>query len=101
MATHPVTIDISNNPDLVRLVEEVKNAKQPRILEENNRPVVFLTLWMGIILDNENGTRLASFDETVITKTAPPLYSHLSKPRESLVLLPKQAPACCMADVVY
>src|SRR5438132_13606289 len=42
MATHPVTIDISNNPDLVRLVEEMKHAKQPRILEENNTPVAML-----------------------------------------------------------
>ena len=42
MATHPITIDISNIPDLVRLVEEVKNAKQPRILEENSTPVALL-----------------------------------------------------------
>ena len=42
MATHPITIDISNNPDLVRLVEEMKNAKQPRILEENKKPVAML-----------------------------------------------------------
>jgi len=42
MATHPITIDISNNPDLVRLVEEMKHAKQPRILEQNKKPVAML-----------------------------------------------------------
>ena len=29
-------------PDLVRLVEEVKQAKEPRILEANNKPVAML-----------------------------------------------------------
>ncbi len=42
MATHPVTIDISKHPDLVRLVEEMKHAKQPRILKENNTPVALI-----------------------------------------------------------
>jgi len=42
MSTHPLTIDISTNPALVRLVEEMKNANQPRILEENKKPVAML-----------------------------------------------------------
>jgi hypothetical protein len=42
MATHPVMIDISNNPDLVRLVEEVKNTKKPRILKQDSEPVAML-----------------------------------------------------------
>ena len=42
MATHPITIDLSNNPDLVRLVEEVNTTKLPRILKQNSEPVAML-----------------------------------------------------------
>lgn len=42
MATHPITIDISNNPDLVRLVEEMKSTKKPRILKRDSEPVAML-----------------------------------------------------------
>ena len=42
MATYPFTIDISNMPDLVRIVEEVKTTKQPRILKRDSEPVAVL-----------------------------------------------------------
>jgi hypothetical protein len=35
-------IDISNFPDLVRIVEDMKNAKEPRILKQGSAPVAML-----------------------------------------------------------
>ena len=35
-------IDISNMPDLVRLVEDMKHAKEPRILKKGSAPVAML-----------------------------------------------------------
>lgn len=37
------TIDISNNPDLLRLVEEVETTKRPRKLMRDNHIVAILT----------------------------------------------------------
>lgn len=42
MATHPTPLDISNMPDLVRIVEEVKSTKKPRILKRDSEPVALL-----------------------------------------------------------
>jgi hypothetical protein len=42
MSTHPITIDISNIPDLVRLVEEVAATKTPRELKRDNKIVAVL-----------------------------------------------------------
>ncbi len=45
MAAHPTPIDISTIntiPDLLRLVEEVKTMKQPRILKRDNETVAML-----------------------------------------------------------
>jgi hypothetical protein len=42
VATHPTPFDISNMPDLVRIVEEVKTTKQPRILKRDSEPVALL-----------------------------------------------------------
>src|SRR6266436_1738485 len=42
MAAHPTPIDISHLPDLLRLVEEVKTTKQPRILKRDNETVAML-----------------------------------------------------------
>ena len=39
MATRLTPIDISNMPDLVRIVEEVKTTNQPRILQQDNELV--------------------------------------------------------------
>jgi hypothetical protein len=35
-------IDISKIPDLVRIVEDMKNAKEPRILKKGSTPVAML-----------------------------------------------------------
>jgi hypothetical protein len=35
-------IDISNMPDLVRLVEDMKHTKEPRILKKGSAPVAML-----------------------------------------------------------
>lgn len=42
MHTHQTPVDISNIPDLVRLVKEVNTAKRPRILKQDNEPVAML-----------------------------------------------------------
>lgn len=42
MATHPTPIDISGMPELVRIVEEVKTTKQPRILKRDSEAVALL-----------------------------------------------------------
>jgi hypothetical protein len=42
MSRHLTPIDISNIPDLVRIVEDMKNAKEPRILKKGNAPVAML-----------------------------------------------------------
>ncbi len=42
MTPHPTPIDISNNPDLIRLAEEVTITKQPRELKRNNKIVAIL-----------------------------------------------------------
>ncbi len=36
-------IDISNNPVLLRLVEEIAAAKEPRELRRDNKPIALLT----------------------------------------------------------
>jgi hypothetical protein len=36
-------IDISKMPDLVRLVEDMKDTKEPRILKKGSAPVAMLT----------------------------------------------------------
>lgn len=42
MSTHLPTIDISTMPDLVRIVEELKTTKQPRILKRDSEPIAML-----------------------------------------------------------
>jgi hypothetical protein len=37
-------IDISNIPDLVKIVEDMKDAKEPRILKKGSAPVAMLML---------------------------------------------------------
>ncbi len=42
MSSNITPIDISNMPDLVRLVEDMKHAKEPRILKKGSAPVAML-----------------------------------------------------------
>jgi hypothetical protein len=42
MGRHLTPIDISNIPDLVRIVEDMKDAKEPRILKKGSAPVAML-----------------------------------------------------------
>src|SRR5947208_3035916 len=42
MSRHLTPIDISNIPDLVRIVEEMKHTKEPRILKRGSSPVAML-----------------------------------------------------------
>jgi hypothetical protein len=42
MSRHITPIDISNIPDLVRIVEDMKDAKEPRILKKGSSPVAML-----------------------------------------------------------
>ena len=42
MSRHLTPIDISNFPDLVRLVEEMQQTKAPRILKQGSAPVAML-----------------------------------------------------------
>jgi hypothetical protein len=44
MSRHLTPIDISNIPDLVRIVEDMKDAKEPRILKKGSAPVAMLML---------------------------------------------------------
>jgi hypothetical protein len=43
MSKHMTPIDISDIPDLLRIVEDMKDAKEPRILKKGNAPVAMLT----------------------------------------------------------
>ena len=40
---HPLPIDITNKPDLVRIAEEVEASNQPRLLKRDNTPIAMLT----------------------------------------------------------
>ena len=42
MTSEPTPIDISNMPDLIRLVKEVEATKKPRKLVRNNKPIAVL-----------------------------------------------------------
>jgi hypothetical protein len=42
MSRHLTPIDISNFPDLIRIVEDMKDAKEPRILKKGSAPVAML-----------------------------------------------------------
>jgi hypothetical protein len=42
MSSNIAPIDISNMPDLVRLVEDMKHTKEPRILKQGSAPVAML-----------------------------------------------------------
>jgi hypothetical protein len=42
MSSNTIPIDISNMPDLVRIVEDMKHAKEPRILKQGSAPVAML-----------------------------------------------------------
>ena len=42
MSRHLTPIDISNIPDLVRIVEDMKHAKEPRILKQGSSPVAMI-----------------------------------------------------------
>ncbi len=41
--SHPLPIDITNMPDLVRLAEEVEATNKPRVLKRDNTPLAILT----------------------------------------------------------
>lgn len=43
MSGNLTPIDISNMPDLVRIVEDLKTSRQPRILQQDGQPVATLT----------------------------------------------------------
>ena len=43
MSTNPTPIDISQMPDVVDFVEEVKTTKSPRELRRGNTPVAVIT----------------------------------------------------------
>lgn len=40
---HPIPIDITNIPELVRIAEEVEATKTPRELRRKNKPVAIIT----------------------------------------------------------
>src|SRR5690348_3437860 len=42
MSRHLTPIDISNIPDLLRIVEEMRHSKEPRILKRDSEPVAML-----------------------------------------------------------
>ena len=42
MSSNLTPIDISNMPDLVRLVEDMKHTKEPRLLKKGSAPVAML-----------------------------------------------------------
>ena len=42
MSKHVTPIDISNMPELVRIVEDMKKAHKPRILKKGSAPVAML-----------------------------------------------------------
>jgi hypothetical protein len=42
MSSNITPIDISNMPDLVRLVEDMKHTKEPRLLNKGSAPVAML-----------------------------------------------------------
>jgi hypothetical protein len=41
--SHPLPIDITNMPDLVRIAEEVEATNKPRMLKRDNTPLAMLT----------------------------------------------------------
>jgi hypothetical protein len=43
MANEPLTIDVSNYADLLRLAEEVAATHKPRLLKRDNMPIALLT----------------------------------------------------------
>ena len=56
MATHLTPIDISNMPDLVRIVEEVKTTKQPRVLKRDSESVAVLMPMETTVPSKKKGT---------------------------------------------
>jgi hypothetical protein len=44
MSRHLTPIDITNFPDPIRIVEDMKDAKEPRILKKGSAPVAILML---------------------------------------------------------
>lgn len=59
MSRHLTPIDINNIPDLVRIVEEMKHTKEPRILKQGNSPVAML---MPIKTATQRHKTIDSFD---------------------------------------
>ena len=59
MNRHVTPIDISHIPDLVRIVEEMKNAKEPRILKQGSAPVAML---VPMATPTEQHKAIESFD---------------------------------------
>ena len=43
MSTDTIPIEISNNPELLHLAEEVEATNKPRLLKRDNTPVALLT----------------------------------------------------------
>lgn len=48
MVTESETIDISNNPDLLRVVEEMRRRNAPAVLTKGNEDVAVVTLIVGM-----------------------------------------------------
>ena len=59
MSRHLTPIDISKFPDLVRIVEDMKDAKEPRILKKGSAPVAML---MPMKTPVERHNTIESFD---------------------------------------
>jgi hypothetical protein len=58
-------IDISNIPDLVKIVEDMKDAKEPRILKKGSAPVAML-----MPLETSAGQRQESTGESLLRLAA-------------------------------
>ena len=59
MSRHLTPIDISKFPDLIRIVEDMKDAKEPRILKKGSAPVAML---MPMKTPVERHNTIESFD---------------------------------------
>src|SRR5438105_4364803 len=62
MTTNPAPIDISNNPELLRLAEEVEATKTPRKLTRQNKIVALL---MPVDTQSKHHTNQQAIEETL------------------------------------
>ena len=61
MATDITQIDISNNPELLRLAEEVKATHKPRILKRNSETVAMITPVKQAMKQSKSRTHYKAF----------------------------------------